>query len=244
MPSTGTVRRRRVALTRGLGATAMLLGVLVAGSGCASVQESLNPTVPVLSASASPAAASGTPSSSPSDTTAPAKTTKTDKTHKSSTRASAAPRLGGEGYSFALPSGWADATSQFKSLSPLIDVAAKDTTGTPGRAGSNINVIVRAVPKSASIDDGAKTFYQQLKARSKSVRRLPDTQVAGARSLHFVGIVSAVNLDMHDEQFDFIHGSHLYVVTVTFPPTAKPSARSHVVHALVDSWSWRTPRSL
>lgn len=233
MAVTGTTRRAPVLLA------AVVTGLLAVGSGCASVQETLKPTVPLVSTSGSPSGDASNPAAAGTEAAAgAASTTPAPKTAKPRRHRQHGARLAGKGYSFALPKGWSEATDQFRAISPLIDVAARDTTGVPGRAGSNINVIVRRVPSSARIDQGATTFYRQVKARSKSVRRLPDTRVAGARALHFSAVVSIANIDVPIQQFDFIHGSRVYVATVTFTPAASHKRQSGLVHTLIGSWRW------
>src|SRR3712207_5745434 len=100
---------------------------------------------------------------------------------ETSATASTAPRAGspaeglvaGDGYTFALPTGWRDATEQFKEYSELIDLGAVNAGQADRPFSDNVNVLRNADQDQLPPAQAEVQFTDELRTVASRVRVLP-----------------------------------------------------------------------
>ena len=187
------------------------------------------------STDASPAAApsSDTSSASPSADSSSARP-------PSGAASSSAPgeRLTGEGYSFALPDGWRDATHQFQEYSELIDTGAVNGDQAGQAFSDNVNVLRNADQSELPPAQAEHQFVEELGTVAKRVEVQTATRVDGVRALHLTGRTVAGEVTaLTDQYIAFVDGTY-FVVTFSYDADTPRSQRTGEVAAMLRSWAW------
>jgi len=198
------------------------------------------------STDASPAAAtsSDVSSGSPSDASSPDSRTPSaagsDPTASSGTTSSpvAEERLAGEGYSFALPAGWRDATEQFREYSELIDAGALNADQAGEAFSDNVNVLRNADQSELPPAQAEHQFVEELGTVAKRVRVQPSATVDGIDALHLTGRTVAGEVTaLTDQYIAFVDGTY-FVVTFSYDADTPRSQRTGEVASMLRSWAW------
>lgn len=154
------------------------------------------------------------------------------------------PTLKSDGFELHVPSGWKDATSQFKQQQTKVTVGAiAPTVSENFRA--NVNVIAQDdiytgdKVSSSDLGKGEKAIPSTLKrAGATYVHKQPRLSLDGADMLHFSTDATVQDVKYHTEQYYAFHGGSEYTITFSFPPSSSETQREDVVRPVFASWSW------
>jgi hypothetical protein len=181
------------------------------------------------SASLSSTPAEETPSAADSSATAPSGT---------ASSSAAAGRLAGDGYSFALPAGWQDATEQFKKYSELIDAGAVNAAQEGQPFSDNVNVLRNADQAQLPPAQAEHQFVEELGTVAKRVQVQPATRVDGVEVLHLTGRTVAGEVTALTDQYIAYVDDVYFVVTFSYDSGTPSRQREAEVASMLDSWAW------
>ena len=147
-------------------------------------------------------------------------------------------QLAGEGYTFALPDGWQDATEQFQEYSELIDAGAINAEQAGQGFSDNVNVLRNAdqaeLPRAAA----EQQFADELRTVASRVEVEPQATVDGVDAVHLTGRTKAGEVTaLTDQYICFVDGTY-YVVTFSYGADTPERRRERELAAMLDSWSW------
>jgi hypothetical protein len=152
--------------------------------------------------------------------------------------ASAPGQLAGEGYRFALPDRWEDATEQFKEYSELIDAGAlnADQAGQP--FSDNVNVLRNADQLELPDTQAEHQFAEELRTVATRVRVQPEVTIDGVDALHLTGRTEAGEVTaLTDQYIAYVRGAY-YVVTFSYGTGTPRAQHQQEVASMLDSWTW------
>lgn len=192
-----------------------------------------------VSAAAASASAEGSASSASSGASSGSPTTQDPSNPASS---SAVPpdegRLAGEGYSFTLPTGWDDATDQFRKYSELIDVGAVNGEQAGQLFSDNVNVLRNADQTELPVATAERQFADELGTVASRVRVEDPTTIDGVPAVHLSGRTRAGEVVALTDQFIAFVDDAYYVVTFSYSTGTPDAQRADEVAAMLASWAW------
>jgi hypothetical protein len=147
-------------------------------------------------------------------------------------------QLAGEGYSFALPAGWQDATEQFKQYSELIDRGAVNAAQSGEPFSDNVNVLRNADQDKLPPAQAEEQFTEELQTVASRVEVQPPTRIDGVAALHLTGRTeSGEVMAVTDQYIAYVHRAY-YVVTFVHEKSTPRTQREAEVATMLDSWTW------
>jgi hypothetical protein len=222
-PIVGTVPTRPLRLTAAV--VLLVLGM----TGCGGADP------PSAAPSASPSGtASAPPSASPSGTaSAPLSASPSPGASSGNGRL-----LSGEGYSFALPVGWQEATEQFREYTELIDAGAVNAAQGGQPFSDNVNVLRNADQAELPPAQAEGQFTDELRTVATRVQVRPAVTVGGVDALHLTGRTEAGEVTaLTDQYIAYVDGAY-YVVTFSYGAGTPGAQRRAEVASMLDSWAW------
>ena len=198
-------------------AAALLLTVALALTGCG--KDSSSPK--------EDAAKSSTPSATPTPTPTP-----------SPVVPKGAKVVKGNGYTFAMPSGWHDLTGAVKKEQASVDVAVGNKVQTDGFT-NNLNVVL--TPSGGAdaddLDTIAKEIQTSLKPSAPDYAIQDHTTIAGLPAVHLSGVRAEGKQKYWLEQFVIIGPEQSQVISFSFAASTKAAQRDQLITTVLKSWS-------
>ena len=225
----GTYRQRVPVLVSRLSAAVAALLLATGLSGCGGDAPERSP-----SAGANSQSSAETTSESASESSAGSASERTSESSSANTGG----QLAGEGYAFALPDGWQDATEQFQEYSELIDAGAINAEQAGQGFSDNVNVLRNAdqaeLPRAAA----EQQFADELRTVASRVEVEPQATVDGVAAVHLTGRTKAGEVTaLTDQYICFVEGTY-YVVTFSYGAGTPAPQRERERSAMLDSWTW------
>jgi len=146
--------------------------------------------------------------------------------------------VAGDGYTFALPTGWRDATEQFKKYSELIDLGAVNAGQADRPFSDNVNVLRNADQDQLPPAQAEVQFTDELRTVASRVRVLPPARVDGVEALHLTGRTDAGEVTALTDQYIAYVGDAYYVLTFSYDRSTPRARRVSEIGAMLDSWTW------
>ena len=147
-------------------------------------------------------------------------------------------QLAGDGYTFALPEGWQDATEQFQEYSRLIDAGAVDAEQTGQGFSDNVNVLRNADQAQLPRAEAEQQFADELRTVASRVEVEPPATVDGVDAVHLTGRTRAGEVTaLTDQYICFVDGAY-YVLTFSYGAGTPRQQREQELAAMLDSWTW------
>ena len=187
------------------------------------------------STDASPAAA---PSADVSSASPSADASSSKPPSGAASSSAAGERLTGEGYSFALPDGWRDATDQFQEYSELIDTGAVNGDQAGQAFSDNVNVLRNADQSELPPAQAEHQFVEELGTVAKRVEVQPSARVDGVDALHLTGRTVAGKVTALTDQYIAYVDDAYFVVTFSYDSRTPRRERQDEVGSMLSSWAW------
>ena len=153
-----------------------------------------------------------------------------------------APRVGGDGYSYAMPDGWEDITA-------LPEVEDADTfvrSATPSAFATNVNTTVRAEPGIDTLTADTPRLAQERNRFEEDLtdhtgvppRPVEDTELDGSFTIgHTVDGFEAQGTTVTITQYMTVRDNVTYVITLTAAAADAESAGAALT-TVMESWAW------
>lgn len=189
--------------------------LLLAGCGLLPGQETTTapPTPATTSATSEAATTSDTPSDQPTQ---------------------AGDRISGEGYSYAIPDGWEEATDEVKKSQPLVDTAVMNPEA-QDNFRDNVN-IVTATNSELAPDAVERSLVRELEGNDKfeDVTAQDRVQIDGVEAAQVWSKMKG--MDFNTVQFATFRDGRSYVVT--YSSSAPHAEASERAQEFLQGWSW------
>lgn len=148
--------------------------------------------------------------------------------------------LKGTGYTYKLPTGWQDITSQLKATQPGIDSGGRATPPTdPFTANLNTlttpNQIETSKPTTAQLKQVAAEIKSEIAPLSPTIKQLSPVSVDGVPTLRQEGPASNSGAKFYIEQYWLVTAGSSFGFTFAFPTSASAGDRDKVVESVLAS---------
>jgi hypothetical protein len=145
------------------------------------------------------------------------------------------PKVTGEGYTYRVPTAWADVTKQARKMQASVDTAASEKAATDGFA-DNISVGYQAT--AATLDELAVTVQDQLEPLVKDLSALDHVTIDGVEALRHSGPASSAGRSYFLEQFVALRDGRVAIITFSLGRSLPVETREGLVASVMASWSW------
>jgi hypothetical protein len=197
-----------------------------------------SPEAAVSSGASSAPPSSAPPSTGPAEETPSAADSSLTASSGAASSSAAARRLAGDGYSFALPAGWRDATEQFKEYSELIDAGAVNAEQDGQPFSDNVNVLRNADQAELPPAQAEHQFVEELGTVAEGVKVQPAATVDGVEVLHLSGRTVAGEVTALTDQYIAYVDDVYFVVTFSYDSGTPRIQRKAEVASMLASWTW------
>jgi hypothetical protein len=144
----------------------------------------------------------------------------------------------GDGYTFAGPEGWEDATERFEAMAPDVDLGLLDSESTNAVFADNVNVIVGAPYPAFSPEEAEQTFLEELRGFAKQAKVLPRVEIDDRGAVHLAGRTPVGKIEVFTEQYAAYVDETWYIVTFSHGPDRTEADREEDMSTVLDSWTW------
>lgn len=213
---------------RALAAAPLALLLSLALTACGLLPGQDTTTAPTAQRSSAPASAATTPDE-PSEASSD-----TSSEPSSDEPPATGDRVTGEGYSYAVPDKWADATTEMKKEQPLVDTAVMSTEAVDSFR-DNVNV-VPATNSETSADDLERSLVNELSGSSdfEDVTAKDRVQIDGVEAAQVWSQIK--NASFSTVQFVCYYEGRTYVIT--YSGHADHAEASQQALDFLDGWRW------
>ena len=145
------------------------------------------------------------------------------------------PKVTGTGYTYRVPTIWADVTKRAKTMQARVDTAASEKAATDGFA-DNLSVDVGS--EDVTLDQLATSIPVELEALVKKLEALPRVTIDGVEALHFRGPARSAGTDYFLEQFAAVHDGGVVVINFSLGRSMTAARRDALIASVMASWKW------
>jgi hypothetical protein len=156
-------------------------------------------------------------------------------------------KMTGTGYTYSLPDGWTDISTDLKASQPGIDTGGRAAPATPPFT-ANLNTLTtpsdfKGVPTSSDLDALAKQIKAEVATLSPDAKTLPHIKIDGSPAVHQEG--DATSKDAQGKavkfflvQYFVVHSGKNYGLTFAFPTDSTAGARDKIVQPVLASFKF------